>query len=68
MSMVPSRSGRVASTLELKRRGVTTVRDFPSGCRRVTAPNFGLSRQITVDQGFGDRGFLVLYVIRPIKC
>ncbi|KAK5833510.1 hypothetical protein PVK06_017354 [Gossypium arboreum] len=69
MSMVLRGSGRVAFAPKFKRRRVSAVRDFPPGCGRVTTPNFGLSRQIAVDQGFADREFLVLYVIRRAeKC
>ncbi|KAH1122185.1 hypothetical protein J1N35_005345 [Gossypium stocksii] len=35
---------------KFKQHRVSVVRDFSPGCGRVTASNFGLSRQITVDQ------------------
>ncbi|KAK5785498.1 hypothetical protein PVK06_040089 [Gossypium arboreum] len=50
MTVVLTGSGCVASALKFKRRRVSTVWDFPPDCRRVTAPNFGLSGQITVDR------------------
>ncbi|KAH1097464.1 hypothetical protein J1N35_014385 [Gossypium stocksii] len=40
----------VASSPKFKQRKVSVVRDFLPGCGRVIASNFGLSRQITVDQ------------------
>ncbi|KAH1121955.1 hypothetical protein J1N35_005115 [Gossypium stocksii] len=40
----------VASTLKFKRRKVLAVRYFPPGCGRVTASNWGLTRQIAVDR------------------
>ncbi|KAK5833500.1 hypothetical protein PVK06_017343 [Gossypium arboreum] len=67
MIVVSTGSGRVASAPKFKRHRVSEVRDFLPGCGRVTAPNFRLSRQITVDrssQSSDTREFLVLYVIR----
>ncbi|KAK5802909.1 hypothetical protein PVK06_030541 [Gossypium arboreum] len=70
MIVMPTGSGRVVSAPKFKRRRVSAVRDFLPGCGRVTAPNFVLIRQITVDrlsQGSGARESLVLYVIRSAK-
>ncbi|KAH1083124.1 hypothetical protein J1N35_022885 [Gossypium stocksii] len=50
MAKVPAVIERVASSPKFKWRRVSAVRDFPPGCKRVTASNFGLSRQIVVDQ------------------
>ncbi|KAH1057231.1 hypothetical protein J1N35_035296 [Gossypium stocksii] len=36
-------------TPKIKRCGVSVVRDFLSGCERVTASNYGLTRQIAID-------------------
>ncbi|KAH1098283.1 hypothetical protein J1N35_015204 [Gossypium stocksii] len=36
------------STPKFKRRSVSAVRDFPSGCGRVTVSNYGLTRQIAI--------------------
>ncbi|KAH1114223.1 hypothetical protein J1N35_007601 [Gossypium stocksii] len=58
---------RVVSTPKFKRRKVSAIQNFLPRCGRVTASNFGLSRQIVVDQssqGYDDREYLVLYVIR----
>ncbi|KAH1129498.1 hypothetical protein J1N35_000877 [Gossypium stocksii] len=41
---------RVVYNPKFKRHRVSTVQDFPLGCRRVTTSNFRLSRQIAVDQ------------------
>ncbi|KAK5833640.1 hypothetical protein PVK06_017493 [Gossypium arboreum] len=71
MIVVPTGSGCVAFAPKFKLCRVSVVRNFPPGCGRVTAPNFRLSRQITVDhssQGSGAREFLLLYVIRSAKC
>ncbi|KAH1082711.1 hypothetical protein J1N35_022472 [Gossypium stocksii] len=48
MAKVPAEIERVVSTPKFKRRRVSAVRDFPPRCGRVTASNFGLSRQITI--------------------
>ncbi|KAH1073004.1 hypothetical protein J1N35_025332 [Gossypium stocksii] len=40
----------VVSAPKFKQRKVSVVRDILPGCGRETAPNFGLSRQIPVDQ------------------
>ncbi|KAH1097101.1 hypothetical protein J1N35_014022 [Gossypium stocksii] len=69
-AMVLVDSGRVASAPKFKRRKVSAIRDFPPGCGRVTAPNFGSSELITVDrsgQGSDAREFLVLYVIKCVS-
>ncbi|KAH1039076.1 hypothetical protein J1N35_040819, partial [Gossypium stocksii] len=50
LAKVPAKNVRVASTPKFKRHRVSVVRDFLPGCRRVTASNFGLTRQIVVDQ------------------
>ncbi|KAH1098066.1 hypothetical protein J1N35_014987 [Gossypium stocksii] len=50
MAKVSAEFERVVSAPKFKRRKVSAVRDFLPGCGRVTAPNFGLSRQIAVDQ------------------
>ncbi|KAH1107671.1 hypothetical protein J1N35_011439 [Gossypium stocksii] len=47
---VPAENVRIISTPKFKRRRVSAVRDFSPGCERVTASNFGLTRQITVEQ------------------
>ncbi|KAH1130019.1 hypothetical protein J1N35_001397, partial [Gossypium stocksii] len=49
-AVVPVDSGRVASSLKFKRCKVSAGRDFPPGCGRVTAPNFGSSELIIVDR------------------
>ncbi|KAH1129742.1 hypothetical protein J1N35_001120 [Gossypium stocksii] len=41
---------RIVTTLKFKWRKVSVVWDFPPGCGRVTASNFGLSRQISIDR------------------
>ncbi|KAH1122032.1 hypothetical protein J1N35_005192 [Gossypium stocksii] len=64
---VPVEIENVISTPKFKRRRVSAVRDFSPGYRRVTASNFGLSRQIAIDQssqGSDTRELLVLYMIR----
>ncbi|KAH1114247.1 hypothetical protein J1N35_007625 [Gossypium stocksii] len=76
MANVPVGYDHVAATHKFKRHKVSAVRDFPPGCGRGTASDFGLSRQIAVDQssqgkcglsfGFGDYEYLVLYVIRCV--
>ncbi|KAH1056225.1 hypothetical protein J1N35_034290 [Gossypium stocksii] len=42
-------SALVVCTPKFKQRRVSTVRDFSPGCRRVTASNYGLTRQIAID-------------------
>ncbi|KAK5825525.1 hypothetical protein PVK06_020369 [Gossypium arboreum] len=67
MIVVLAGSVCVASALKFKRRRMSAIWDFPPSCGRVTAPNFGIGRQIIVDrstQGSGDHEFLVFYVIR----
>ncbi|KAH1097701.1 hypothetical protein J1N35_014622 [Gossypium stocksii] len=39
---VTTRSALAVSTPKFKRRSVSAVRDFLSGCGRMTAPNYGL--------------------------
>ncbi|KAH1107876.1 hypothetical protein J1N35_011644 [Gossypium stocksii] len=50
MAKVSIEFERVTATPKFKQRKVSAVSDFPLGCRRVTASNFGLSRQLAVDQ------------------
>ncbi|KAH1082774.1 hypothetical protein J1N35_022535 [Gossypium stocksii] len=50
MIVMPAENELVAPAPKFKRRRVSAVRDFPLGCGRVAAPNFGSSKQITVDQ------------------
>ncbi|KAH1107627.1 hypothetical protein J1N35_011395 [Gossypium stocksii] len=42
-------SALAVSTPKFKGRRVSAVRDFPPGCKRVTASNYGLTRQIVID-------------------
>ncbi|KAH1055999.1 hypothetical protein J1N35_034064 [Gossypium stocksii] len=42
-------SALAVSTPKIKRCRVLVVRDFSSGCRRVTVSNYSLTRQIVVD-------------------
>ncbi|KAH1063990.1 hypothetical protein J1N35_028977 [Gossypium stocksii] len=46
---VSTGSALAVSTPKFKRCRVSTVRDFSPGCRTVTASNYSLTRQITVD-------------------
>ncbi|KAH1046725.1 hypothetical protein J1N35_037509 [Gossypium stocksii] len=48
--VVPVDSGRVAFAPKFKRRKVSAFRYILSGSRRGTASDFGISRQITIDQ------------------
>ncbi|KAH1073181.1 hypothetical protein J1N35_025509 [Gossypium stocksii] len=41
----------ITTTPKFKRRKVPAIRDFSSGCRRGATTDFGLNRQVTVDQG-----------------
>ncbi|KAH1073044.1 hypothetical protein J1N35_025372 [Gossypium stocksii] len=50
MTNVSVRYEHVTTTPKFKRRKVSVVLDFPTGCERGTASDFGLNRQITVDQ------------------
>ncbi|KAH1039144.1 hypothetical protein J1N35_040887 [Gossypium stocksii] len=50
MAKVPTGYERVAATPKFKWRKVSAVRNFLPGCGRVIASNFGLCRQIAVDQ------------------
>ncbi|KAH1122493.1 hypothetical protein J1N35_005653 [Gossypium stocksii] len=50
MAKVSAEFERVVSAPKFKRRRVSVVRDFPPGCGRVTASNFGLCRKIVIDQ------------------
>ncbi|KAH1064025.1 hypothetical protein J1N35_029012 [Gossypium stocksii] len=50
MARMPAEIERVVSAPKFKRQRVSAVRDFPPRCGRVTASDFGLIRQITVDQ------------------
>ncbi|KAH1056264.1 hypothetical protein J1N35_034329 [Gossypium stocksii] len=47
---VPTRSGLVVFGPKFKRRKVSTIQDVLPGFGRVTAPNSGSSKQITVYQ------------------
>ncbi|KAH1039176.1 hypothetical protein J1N35_040919, partial [Gossypium stocksii] len=42
-------SALTVSTPKIKWCRVSVIRDFPRGCGRVTASNYGLTRQIIVD-------------------
>ncbi|KAH1097448.1 hypothetical protein J1N35_014369 [Gossypium stocksii] len=46
---VSTESALAVSTLKFKRHRVSVVRDFPPGCGRVTASNYGMIRQIAID-------------------
>ncbi|KAH1039071.1 hypothetical protein J1N35_040814 [Gossypium stocksii] len=50
MAKVSAEIERVVSAPKFKRYKVSVVWDFPPKCGRVTASNFGLSRQIALDQ------------------
>ncbi|KAH1107899.1 hypothetical protein J1N35_011667 [Gossypium stocksii] len=50
MAKVSAEFERVVSAPKFKWHRVSAIRDFLPGCGRVTAPNIGLSTQITVDQ------------------
>ncbi|KAH1064036.1 hypothetical protein J1N35_029023 [Gossypium stocksii] len=50
MAKVPAENVHIAFTPKFKRRKVSAVRDFPPGYGRGTASDFGLSRQIAIDQ------------------
>ncbi|KAH1097482.1 hypothetical protein J1N35_014403 [Gossypium stocksii] len=50
MAKVPAVIEHIASSPKFKRCRVSAVRDFPPRYERVIASNFGLSRQIAVDQ------------------
>ncbi|KAH1073161.1 hypothetical protein J1N35_025489, partial [Gossypium stocksii] len=47
---VPAGNERVVTTPKFKRRKVLAVRDFSLRCRRATASNFELNKQIAVSQ------------------
>ncbi|KAH1129512.1 hypothetical protein J1N35_000890 [Gossypium stocksii] len=47
---VPAEYERDFTTPKFKQRKVSVVRDFPPGCRRGTASDFRLHRQIAVNQ------------------
>ncbi|KAH1047557.1 hypothetical protein J1N35_038341 [Gossypium stocksii] len=51
MANVTTGFEHVTTTPKFKRHKVSTVRDFPPGCKRGATTNFGLNRQIAVDQG-----------------
>ncbi|KAH1055899.1 hypothetical protein J1N35_033964 [Gossypium stocksii] len=70
MAKVTTGFEHVTTILKFKRRKVSAVRDFPTGCGR-GATDHGLNRQIAVDQGkctlpfsSDDYEYLVLIVIR----
>ncbi|KAH1130381.1 hypothetical protein J1N35_001759 [Gossypium stocksii] len=50
MVVVPAENELVVPAPKFKRHKVSTIRDIPPGCSRVAAPNFGSSKQITVDR------------------
>ncbi|KAH1129362.1 hypothetical protein J1N35_000740, partial [Gossypium stocksii] len=50
MAVVPVENELVTPALKFKHHRVLVVRDFPLGCGRVTVPNSGSSKQITVDR------------------
>ncbi|KAH1031849.1 hypothetical protein J1N35_044023, partial [Gossypium stocksii] len=54
----------VTTIPKFKRRKVSTVRDFPPGCRRGATTDFGLNRQIAIDQGSSDYDYLVLNMVK----
>ncbi|KAH1046392.1 hypothetical protein J1N35_037176 [Gossypium stocksii] len=51
MAKVTTGFQHVTITLKFKRCKLSAVRDFSPGCGRRTTVDFGLHRQITVDQG-----------------
>ncbi|KAH1091931.1 hypothetical protein J1N35_019188 [Gossypium stocksii] len=59
---VPTENGLVVSAPKFKRRKVSAVRDFSPGCRRVTASNFELCRQIAVDQSSQGKSQSILWL------
>ncbi|KAH1031661.1 hypothetical protein J1N35_043835, partial [Gossypium stocksii] len=48
---MPTSFKNVTTTPKFNRRKVSTVQNFLPGCRRGTTSDFGLHRQIAVDQG-----------------
>ncbi|KAH1031748.1 hypothetical protein J1N35_043922 [Gossypium stocksii] len=50
MGKVLAEIERVVSAPKFNWRRVLAIRDFPPWCGQVAASNFGLSRQIAVDQ------------------
>ncbi|KAH1107878.1 hypothetical protein J1N35_011646, partial [Gossypium stocksii] len=50
MAKVPAEIEHIVSTPKFKRHRVLVARDFLLGCGKVTTSNFGLSRQIAVNQ------------------
>ncbi|KAH1120941.1 hypothetical protein J1N35_004101 [Gossypium stocksii] len=66
MANVTTGFEHVTTILKFKRRKVSAVRDFLSGCGRWATMDHGLNRQIVVDQGFDDYEYLVLFVIRCV--
>ncbi|KAH1107867.1 hypothetical protein J1N35_011635, partial [Gossypium stocksii] len=50
MTMVPVGNGLVVPALKFKQCKVSTIRDFPPGCGRVTAPTSRSSELITVNR------------------
>ncbi|KAH1107310.1 hypothetical protein J1N35_011078, partial [Gossypium stocksii] len=63
MAKVTTGFEHVATIPKFKRRKMSTVWDFPPGCRRGATMDHGLNRQIAVDQGSDDYEYLVLLVI-----
>ncbi|KAH1039830.1 hypothetical protein J1N35_041573, partial [Gossypium stocksii] len=62
MANVTTGFEHITTTPKFKRRKVSAVRDFLPGCGRGATTDFGLNRQIAVDQGSGDYEYLVLQV------
>ncbi|KAH1039705.1 hypothetical protein J1N35_041448 [Gossypium stocksii] len=50
MAVVLAKNELVALAPRFKRRRVSVVWDFLLGCSRVTAPNSGSSKQMTIDR------------------
>ncbi|KAH1031805.1 hypothetical protein J1N35_043979 [Gossypium stocksii] len=48
---MPTEFEHVTTTPKFKRCKVSAVQDFPPGCKRGTTSDFGLHKQIVVDQG-----------------
>ncbi|KAH1039224.1 hypothetical protein J1N35_040967, partial [Gossypium stocksii] len=51
MAIVTTGFEHVTTTPKFKRHKVSAVWDFLPGCRRGATIEFGLNRQITIDQG-----------------
>ncbi|KAH1091352.1 hypothetical protein J1N35_018609 [Gossypium stocksii] len=55
MAKVSAETERVVSVPKFKRHKMSAVRDFPPGCGKVTASDFGLNKQISVDRSSQDK-------------